>query len=78
MISNQSTFAFWVKWLSTIAACGCALASALEMFPLNVWLGAVAGIGWIYIGSLWREPSVIIINVMMAVLYGYGVVRTFI
>ena len=63
MISNQSTFAFWVKWLSTIAACGCALASALEMFPLNVWLGTIAGI---------------IINVMMAVLYGYGVVRTFI
>ena len=48
------------------------------MFPLNVWLGTIAGIGWVYIGSLWREPSVIIINVMMAVLYGYGVVRTFI
>lgn len=69
---------FWIKWLSTVGACGCALASSMDMYPLNVWLGCLAGIGWVYIGLLWKESSIIIINVMMAIIYGGGILRSFV
>jgi len=67
---------FWIKWISTIGACGCALASSLDMYPLNVWLGCLAGIGWVYIGSLWKEPSIILINVMMTIIYSGGIIKS--
>jgi hypothetical protein len=78
MIKNETVFVFWIKWLSTIGACGCAFASAMDLYPLNVWLGWAAGVGWAYIGWLWREPSIIIINIMMTVIYGGGILRSII
>lgn len=78
MIKDETVFAFWVKWISTIGACMCAVASSLDWYPLNVWVGALAGIGWIYIGYLWKEPTIIIINTMMSLIYGFGIIRSFI
>jgi len=78
MIKPESTFAFWTKWISTISACACAAASAMDWYPLNVWLGCLAGIGWVYIGYLWKESSIIIINVMMTIIYGIGIIRSLI
>jgi len=77
MIKNESILAFWVKWLSTIGACGCAFASSMDWYPINVWLGCLAGIGWVYIGWLWRESSIILINVMMTVIYGVGIIKSY-
>ena len=76
--TEQSSLTWWIKWISTIGACACAFASSMDWYPWNVWLGCLAGVGWVYIGMLWREPAVILINVMMAIIYGGGIIKSLI
>ena len=67
---------WWTKWLSTAMAIGCAISASFDWYPLNVWLGFLAGIGWTWVAWQWREWSLITINGLLTIVYGFGVVRS--
>lgn len=69
---------WWVKWISTFGAVGCSIASSLDWYPLNVWLGWAAGVGWTWVAWRWQEWSLITINALLTVVYGFGVIRSLI
>ena len=77
MIVDNSPAVVWTKWLSTVGALGCASFSAFDIYPINVWLGFLAGIGWCWVGWRWREWSLIAINSGLTAIYLLGVVRSF-
>jgi len=75
-MNQESKLIWWTKWLSTFGAVGCSLASSLDWYPLNVWLGWAAGVGWTYVAWRWREWSLITINLLLTLVYGFGVIRS--
>lgn len=77
-MKNDSTVIVWTKWLSTAGALGCATFSAFDIYPINVWLGFLAGVGWSYVGWRWGEWSLITINLGLTLIYLGGVVRSFV
>ena len=66
-----------VKWSSTIMALGCATMSSFDIYPINVWLGFLAGVGWSWVGWIWREWSLVAINFGLTLIYGMGVLGSF-
>ena len=74
MITRDSVW--WVKWISTVGAIGCAASVSLEIYPLNVWLGFLAGLGWTWVGYVWREWAIVNLNGFLSLLYGAGAVRS--
>ena len=74
-IDYEEQLIWWVKWISTAMAVGCAVMSSMDIYPVNVWLGFLAGVGWSWVGFKWGEWSLITINCLLTVVYGLGVVR---
>ena len=73
-VDYDEQLTWWVKWIATAMAIGCATLSSLDVYPYNVWLGFLAGVGWTWVGWRWGEPALEVINVAMTVVYGTGVV----
>ena len=75
---DNSKAVVWTKWLSTAGALGCASMSSLDIYPINVWLGFLSGVGWCWVGWRWREWSLITINAGLTAIYFGGVIRSMI
>jgi len=52
--------------------------TALNIYPLNVWVMIVANGVWLIAGWLWNEPSVIGLNLAMVLIYILGAINLFI
>lgn len=75
-MQKDTRLIWWIKWLSTWTALGCSIASSMDWYPLNVWLGWAAGVGWTWVALQWREWSLVTINGGLTLIYGLGVIRS--
>jgi len=67
-----------LAWIGTIGLIVGATMTALNIYPLNVWVMIVANGVWLLAGWLWREPSVIGLNLAMVLIYMIGAINLFI
>ena len=61
----------------TIALIVGATMTALNIYPLNVYVCVLANGLWLWCGWLWREPSVIGLNFAMTIIYVAGTINVF-
>jgi hypothetical protein len=67
-----------LAWIGTIGLIVGASMNALNIFPLNLWVMIFANAIWLWAGWLWREPSVIGLNLAMVAIYVLGAIKLFI
>ena len=67
-----------LAWLGTIGLIIGATMNAWNIFPLNLWVMIVANGIWLWCGFLWKEPSVIGLNLAMTAIYIIGAIKLFI
>ncbi len=62
-----------IEWSSTaILIVGVALTS-FNIYPLNVYLSFAGNLGWLIVALSWRKKSLIVIQIVMAVIYMAGI-----
>ena len=67
-----------LAWLGTMGLIVGASMTALNIYPLNVWVMIGANGVWLWCGYLWKEPSVIGLNLAMTTIYILGAIKLFI
>jgi hypothetical protein len=67
-----------VAWLGTIGLILGASMTALNIYPLNIWVLIVANALWLLAGWLWNEPSLVGLNLAMVIIYIIGAIKLFI
>lgn len=68
-------FSWYVKWLSAILGVLGAMLTAAELYPWNVVLGFISMIGWGYVGILWNDRALIVMNIFLAGAYSLNLVN---
>jgi hypothetical protein len=63
-----------IKWTATVITVLGALAVANSWDPLNIYLFNAGSILWVWWAIRVREPSIIVVNVAMLLVYLYGFV----
>lgn len=63
---------FYVKWIATFIALGTVYCTSHDIIPLNKYFGLTAAILWGWLGILWKQPSMLILNMIMSALYIKG------
>ena len=63
---------FYVKWLATFASLTLVYLTSHDIIPYNKYAGLVAANLWMWLGVLWREPSIWITNAIFAIIYISG------
>ena len=64
---------FYIKWLATIVALTHVILTAHDVAPYYKFTGLLSASLWILLSFLWREPSLIILNTIMAAIYIHGI-----
>jgi hypothetical protein len=62
-----------VKWLSTIGIICSMLLTAYNVYPLNLYIAIPATLGWMVVSFVWKETSLIAMNVVALGIYLLGI-----
>ena len=68
----KQKFDWWLKWISTAVLIAGAMLTTLDITPMNKWLSFAGNAGWMFVGYIWKEWSLFIISVVVALIYVYG------
>tara|TARA_Y100000816_G_C25900865_1_gene469932 strand:+ start:123 stop:350 length:228 start_codon:yes stop_codon:yes gene_type:complete len=75
MVVEQKPYQ-WLAWLATATlVIAASLASFVPEMYLHHWFFIVANTLWILVGYLWRENSVLLMNVLLTLIYFVGLVK---
>ena len=67
-------YLFVIKWISTfILLTGVAL-TTYNVYPMNVYVSLVGNLGWLYVGFMWREWSLITVQTVIVMIYTSGLI----
>jgi len=66
-----------VKWISSILMVVTMALTAANIFPLNITLGVISSIGWLYVSLRWSDRSLIILNSTAVFIYTLGIFKLF-
>ena len=64
---------FYVKWGATIMALIHVWLISHDIQPWYKYTGVTQAALWLWLGLLWRQPSVIMLNVVMIAMYLKGI-----
>ena len=64
----------FLKWIATILTILGALAISYKLDPLNIYLLNVGSVFWIIWSLRIREYSILIVNLVMMLIYGHGLI----
>ena len=67
-----------LAWIGTIGLIIGASMTAFNIYPMNVWIMIIANGVWMLAGFLWKEPSVIGLNLAMVLIYIIGAIKLFV
>ena len=68
---------WYTKWTSSVCLIiGMALTSA-NLYPLNMYFQLTGIIGWLVVGMLWHDRSLIVLNTVGASLFISGIISSF-
>ena len=69
---------WYLKWVSTIILLLGIFLTANNVYPLNLYVNAVALFGWIIVSIIWNDRALIIINAVGFTLYVNGIISYFV
>tara|TARA_R110002074_G_scaffold51374_3_gene129895 strand:+ start:374 stop:586 length:213 start_codon:yes stop_codon:yes gene_type:complete len=64
-----------IKWLSTLGIIGSMFLTAYNIYPLNLYVAIPATLGWIIVSFIWKETSLIAMNLTALFIYILGVIN---
>jgi|TARA_R110001632_G_scaffold89866_2_gene193456 energy-coupling factor transporter transmembrane protein EcfT len=66
---------WYLKWLASIVLVHAMAFTALDMYPYNMYLQFVGVLGWFFVGMLWHDRALIVLNAIGLVFLGMGIFK---
>jgi hypothetical protein len=66
---------FYLKWLAMVVVILATLATAFDVNPINKVLFLAGCMLWTWVGVLWRQPSVWVLNIFCGLVYIAGLLN---
>lgn len=72
-VTPKGDLSWYVKWVSSFILIGCMTAASANLYPLNLILGFFGVCGWLWVGVLWHDRALIMLNTTSAIIYLTGI-----
>ena len=63
-----------LKWTSSIILSSGLCLTALNIYPLNLYVQLIGVLGWLWVGVLWKDYSIMFINAVGGLILGSGII----
>jgi|TARA_B110000037_G_scaffold128065_1_gene145575 hypothetical protein len=75
-ITPKGDLSWYVKWISVILILVATSARAVGTIPhIDLWFGLFGTIGWFWVGMLWHDRALILLNGVLVTLIGIGLMK---
>ena len=75
-ITPKGDLSWFVKWISVILILVATSARAVGTIPhIDLWFGFFGTIGWFWVGYLWHDRALIVLNGVLVTLIGIGLMK---
>ena len=72
-IIREKQLEFWIKWAASSLALVHVYVTAHDIYPWYKFSGITTAFLWLWLGHLWRQPSLVILNIIMVLIYLKGI-----
>ena len=77
MISFYKNFNWWLKWTSSVLLIIGMILTSANLYPLNMYFQLTGIIGWLMVGMLWHDRSLIVLNTVGASIFISAIISSF-
>jgi len=75
-ITPKGDLSWYVKWVSVVLILFATAARATGTMPLyDLWFGLFGTAGWFWVGYLWHDRALILLNGVLVTLIGMGLMK---
>ena len=76
-ITPRYDLSWYIKWFSSITLIIAMMFTAIEIFPMNLFIANIGFIGWLLVGMLWHDRALIVLNSISLAIYTLGIINYF-
>ena len=76
-VTPRGDLSWYIKWASSIILIIAMMFTAVELFPFNMFIANIGFIGWLIVGMLWHDRSLIVLNAISLAIYSMGILNYF-
>jgi len=63
---------FYTEWISTVALIVGVYLTAINHYPLNVYISLLGNFGWLAVSIAWRKFSLFTVQIVIVIVYIVG------
>jgi energy-coupling factor transporter transmembrane protein EcfT len=66
---------WYVKWISSLFVMTAWMLSSANLYPYNIMVQIVGVAGWLWVGYLWHDRAIMVLNAMGVMFLGIGLIK---
>jgi|TARA_B100000035_G_scaffold312027_1_gene322652 hypothetical protein len=74
-VTPRGDLSWYIKWASSVTLIIAMLFTSANMFPVNLWIANIGFVGWLIVGMLWHDRSLIVLNAVSLAIYSLGILN---
>ena len=75
-ITPKGDLSWFVKWVSVVLILFATSARATGTMPqIDLWFGLFGTLGWFWVGYLWHDRALILLNGVLVTIIGMGLMK---
>jgi len=61
-VTPKGDLSWYIKWVSSVFLIFAMVTASADMYPYNLFLQFIGLVGWLIVGMLWHDRSLIVLN----------------
>ena len=76
-ITPTHDLSWYVKWTSVVFVIAGWLLNSINLYPYSVMIQVIGVTGWLWVGFLWHDRALIVLNSIGVTILGLGLLKHF-
>ena len=72
-LAPTHTLDWYIKWIASVFLIAGVILTSNNIYPLNLYVAIPATLGWMVVSFIWKETSLIAMNVVALGIYLLGI-----
>ena len=74
-VTPRYDLSWYIKWASSLTLIVAMMFTALDIFPINMWIANLGFVEWLVVGMLWHDRALIVLNSISLAIYSMGIIN---
>ena len=74
-VTPTHDLSWYVKWISSLFVMTAWMLTSANLYPYNIMIQIIGVAGWLWVGYLWHDRAIMVLNAMGVMFLGIGLIK---